>query len=196
MSILNLELKNFRKSTRDWANDSDYHADVDVYLGKRKISTFTYNPWWQYDLGKRVEGKENPIRKWLRDPMQGGGYRKFGNDALYLWEIWHGANWNKKLKPSTQKEFTDAIWGFCAEHNDEWFHRWNLMPSIEDVEESLVKDAEGVSHGESFEDFCCEFGYDTDSRRAEKIFNECVNTWRILASTGKYQEMVDQYAED
>lgn len=194
MSILKLELKNFRKSKKDWA--TDYHADVDVYLGKRKIATFTYNPWWQYDLGKRVEGKENPIRKWLRDPMQGGGYRHFGNDALYLWEIWQGAQWGKKLNPSTQKAFTDAIWGFCVEHNDEWFHRWNLMPSVEDVEESLVRDAECVSHGESYEDFCFDLGYDTDSRKAEKIFNECVDIWRILAGTGKYQEMVDKYAED
>lgn len=194
MSILNLELKNFRKSTRDWS--TEYHADVDVYLGKRKIATFTYNPWCQYDLSKRVEGKENPIRRWLRDPMQGGGYRKFGNDALYLWEIWHGAQYGKKLKPDTQKEFTDAVWKFCAEHDDEWFHRWNLMPSAEDVEESLVRDAQCVSYGETFEDFCLELGYDPDSRKAEKIFNECVDIWRVLASTGKYQEMVDQYAED
>lgn len=45
-------------------------------------------------------------------------------------------------------------------------------PDIVSVLDCLLSDARG---GEaSFEEFCAEFGYDTDSRKAEKIWQACV----------------------
>lgn len=45
-----------------------------------------------------------------------------------------------------------------------------------------------ISDGESgnmdFEEFCGEFGYDTDSRRAEKIWNECIKSMEKLIDFG------------
>jgi len=41
-------------------------------------------------------------------------------------------------------------------------------PTVEDVLDCLAMDASGL--GGSFEDWCNEFGYDTDSRRAERTF--------------------------
>jgi hypothetical protein len=43
--------------------------------------------------------------------------------------------------------------------------------SIEDVIACLAMDFAGFYNARSFEDWCEEYGYDTDSRRAESIFN-------------------------
>ncbi len=45
-------------------------------------------------------------------------------------------------------------------------------PEAHDVLGCMLVDASSVA-GVSFEDFCSEFGYDPDSRRAEKLFKDC-----------------------
>jgi hypothetical protein len=44
-------------------------------------------------------------------------------------------------------------------------------PRVDDVLDSLLSDAQGG--GQTFEDFCMEFGYDPDSRKAERIWRAC-----------------------
>lgn len=44
-------------------------------------------------------------------------------------------------------------------------------PKVEEVLYSLLMDSTALDL--TFEEFCAEFGYDTDSRKAEKIYNEC-----------------------
>ena len=59
------------------------------------------------------------------------------------------------------------------------FEYWNSIVKGEITEEQEVlfafycflSDAVGAS--ESFDNFCGEFGYDTDSRKAEKIYRKC-----------------------
>lgn len=48
-----------------------------------------------------------------------------------------------------------------------------LQPDFADVLSSLVMDA-GVLDSSSFEDWASEFGYDTDSRTAEKLYRACL----------------------
>jgi hypothetical protein len=43
-------------------------------------------------------------------------------------------------------------------------------PSVEDVLDCLASDAAGYENAQSFEDWASEYGYDTDSRKAEKTF--------------------------
>ena len=43
-------------------------------------------------------------------------------------------------------------------------------PKVADVLDCLSSDASGFENARSFEDWCSEYGYDTDSRKAEKIF--------------------------
>jgi hypothetical protein len=43
-------------------------------------------------------------------------------------------------------------------------------PTIERVLESLLSDAAGYENTQSFEDWASDYGYDTDSRKAEKIY--------------------------
>lgn len=47
-------------------------------------------------------------------------------------------------------------------------------PTAEEVLECLAMDAAGIENVFSFEDWCAEYGYDSDSRRAEKIYNACL----------------------
>lgn len=47
------------------------------------------------------------------------------------------------------------------------------QPSLTDVIWSLSLDSDVLNYG-SFEDWASEFGYDADSRQAEKIYNECM----------------------
>ena len=48
-------------------------------------------------------------------------------------------------------------------------------PTAADILDCLASDASGVENARSFEDWCGEFGYDTDSRSAEKTYRLCVD---------------------
>lgn len=59
-----------------------------------------------------------------------------------------------------------------------------IEPRLVAVMACLVFDADGVRHGQSFDDFCGDYGLDTDSRKAEKSFNACRDTWSGLVRLG------------
>lgn len=46
-------------------------------------------------------------------------------------------------------------------------------PELEDVLDCLASDAAGVENARSFEEWCSEYGYDEDSRKAERTYNAC-----------------------
>ena len=46
-------------------------------------------------------------------------------------------------------------------------------PTAADVLYCLCSDATSVENASSFEDWCADFGYDTDSRSAERIYKAC-----------------------
>lgn len=48
-----------------------------------------------------------------------------------------------------------------------------ILPKIEDVIYSLLIDSEVLDY--EFEDWCDNFGYEQDSRKAEKIYHECMD---------------------
>ena len=47
-----------------------------------------------------------------------------------------------------------------------------LPPTLNVILSCLIMDADGAD-ALTFEEWCSNFGYDTDSRKAERIFNEC-----------------------
>lgn len=54
-------------------------------------------------------------------------------------------------------------------------------PTASDVLNCLALDASGIeSSAGTFEDWCDEYGYDPDSRKAERIFNECLEQTQRL----------------
>lgn len=46
-------------------------------------------------------------------------------------------------------------------------------PTATEVLSCLASDAAGLENNNSFEDWCDEYGYDTDSRKAEKTYKAC-----------------------
>lgn len=46
-------------------------------------------------------------------------------------------------------------------------------PKTASVLDCLASDASGVENARDFEDWCGEYGYDTDSRRAERTYRTC-----------------------
>jgi hypothetical protein len=53
-------------------------------------------------------------------------------------------------------------------------------PTADEVLDCLASDAAGIENAQSFEDWCSEYGYDTDSRKAEKTFKACEHSARRL----------------
>jgi len=53
-------------------------------------------------------------------------------------------------------------------------------PKIEDVLSCLLLDGSADFDAQQLEDWCEYFGYDTDSRKAEKLYGECLRTGQAL----------------
>lgn len=69
-------------------------------------------------------------------------------------------------------------------------------PALDEVLWSALMDAEGVRHGQAFEDWCGEYGSDTDSRKAEKAFNSCRDEWAGLVRLGADFDALCKFFED
>ena len=57
-----------------------------------------------------------------------------------------------------------------------------IVPGLPDVLHSLILDGDAHSSHLTFEQWCNEFSYDTDSRKAKDIYDACDNIGRQLAS--------------
>ena len=83
-------------------------------------------------------------------------------------------------------------------------YSWNpdvhgSTPGLYDIESCFVRDAECVSDGISFEEFCQEFGYDIwgeERARNYQIYNECVDTYWNLKNTGKWEDLKELHEND
>lgn len=94
---------------------------------------------------------------------------------------------NINERPDTSSD----TWGEGAKHWQVWVKRGDKMlttyysagsmtnaamngsPELADIMYSLLNDASGISYNDTFEEWADEIGYDTDSRKAEKIYNAC-----------------------
>ena len=56
-----------------------------------------------------------------------------------------------------------------------------LVPALADVLHSLVSDGAAYFDAETFENWCGNYGYDPDSRKAEQVWKACDETGRKLA---------------
>ena len=79
--------------------------------------------------------------------------------------------WTVTLKMDG-KQMTIPFYKGIGHHGEE--------PTAEEVLECLASDACGVDNSQTFEDWCSEYGYDTDSRRAERIYNACLKSTEKL----------------
>ena len=78
---------------------------------------------------------------------------------------WRDANHYKCRLRMGNKQMTVYFsqgYGVCGE------------PTAAGVLDCLASDSAGVDNARSFEEWCSEYGYDTDSRKAERIYKVCV----------------------
>jgi hypothetical protein len=67
------------------------------------------------------------------------------------------------------------------------------MPEAEDVLDCLASDSASVDNARGFEDWASDFGYDTDSRTAEKTFKACEHAATRLSNflgSGLYAQLL------
>ena len=89
--------------------------------------------------------------------------------------------------PNNPNMGSDEKWMAAANHYKCTFHRKGKRlttyfsqgcgitrePTTADVLNCLALDTAGIENARSFEEWCGEYGYDTDSRKAEKIWKVC-----------------------
>lgn len=191
-AILKLEMRNFRKSTREGM--SDCHAECDVFLDGKFISSYTWNPFYNAKMDfkngaacmRRMGAPtKNMCDSFMYDVWTDLIFKYSDEKAKEYWNIWCGKNWGKKFTDDFHKKFTDMVWEEVKP----------VYPNAYDVESSLVCDASCVE-GLTFEDFCDDFGYSSDSISALKIYHDCQKILNVLVRTGKYQDLVKLHAED
>lgn len=68
-------------------------------------------------------------------------------------------------------------------------HRSNPQPTVEELFSSLLMAGEAHFDNLSFADFCDEFGYDEDSRKAEQTYNACRSVGIALESAFSDEEI-------
>jgi hypothetical protein len=64
-----------------------------------------------------------------------------------------------------------------------------VTPKLDDVLYSLLSDGSAYFDAQTFEDWCSDYGYDTDSRKAETIWKACDEIGRNLARAFTAQEL-------
>lgn len=67
-------------------------------------------------------------------------------------------------------------------------------PNVLDVLHCLVMDAQAADCAD-FDEFCADYGYDNDSRRAEKIFNTCRDTYHQLKRMFDLEELYELFQD-
>lgn len=69
---------------------------------------------------------------------------------------------------------------------------WTREPNAGEVLKCLLSDASTVENVRSFEEWCEELGFDTDSRRAERVYRACIRqTDQLRHLLGdRYQEVL------
>jgi hypothetical protein len=67
-------------------------------------------------------------------------------------------------------------------------------PAVAEVLSCLASDAAGIENARDFADWCSEYGFDTDSRKAERIYRtlkrQAVSLNRIMGNDGLYQRLL------
>lgn len=109
--------------------------------------------------------------------------KKNGKDIVttdYMAGCGHAPSYQKHKDPYKNRRAVDleCETGFTAKlrpHGDAVFEpnkKAPILPKMEDVVYSLVMDSDVLEY--DFSDWCGNFGYDEDSRKAEQIYNDCM----------------------
>lgn len=120
----------------------------------------------------------NGQRRWKRKPFAAlweGGYTWLDHmrpGKLVQWNLPHLKSPEKCLphqRDSQQQAFDEFVQLTTP-----------VPPTLDDVMHSLYLDATSVRFGQTFENWCDDFGVSTDSRKALASYEDCRNAWSAL----------------
>lgn len=159
-----------------------------------------YNAVFVPQSQSRNAGEKNPSLNWKITIKKSG--QSLTTD--YMQGIGHAPNYEQSFKQNGWKE---KYFSLVAERGKyktilkkfsdgriDWYdvtesmrqHQTSFLkplsiPELKDVLYSLVMDSDVLNYSE-FEEWAENFGYETDSRKAEKIYKDCLNTALKLRS--------------
>ena len=81
-----------------------------------------------------------------------------------------------------------------AKDIDKWSEP--ITPTLDDIVYSLLMDTNSVRHGQTFKDWCDDFGADSDSIKAMSIFNACRDIWAGMVRCGADFDALDLMFQD
>lgn len=171
--------------------DADEEPDRDLLAELGLTVDAVFIPWSQ----SRNTKEKQPSLNWcvtlkkdghpvlLTDYMAGSAYcPAYSNRTL------------KRVHGSNSSDFALAIRQEC-ETGREWKqygHGKPILPDTKQVIASLLLDASSILNSAGLEDWCNEFGYDADSRKARKMFDTCMAhalAFRAAVGADKFQEL-------
>lgn len=149
----------------------DIRENVSALLAKAGV---TYAAEFVPQSKSRNALEKEPSLNW-RVTLTGAPVAPLTTD--YMQGIGHVPNYNA-LKGPKNTLFNDEYLRSCAERgrygNPDGITRMPLpVPHVADVVHSLVLDSDVINYG-SFEEWASEFGYDSDSRKAERVYQDCM----------------------
>jgi len=95
-------------------------------------------------------------------------------------------NDNPQMEDSAHMDHWDAVLAMGGESMHTYFSMGSghngKAPEAADVLDCLASDASGIENAQPFEDWAGEYGYNEDSRKAEKIYYTCITQSKVLKS--------------
>jgi hypothetical protein len=92
-------------------------------------------------------------------------------------------NYHGHFKINLSTESGDDLFDYYGSSHDAGNQKTVLTDGdLLDALECIISDA--LSGVYTFDEFCSEFGYDEDSRRAEKIHKACIDTYARVSALG------------
>lgn len=176
---------------------------VAQYLSDRKITVeWTFVPFSQ----SRNKGEKDPSLNYRAAILRDGRPVK-GLDAVdYMMGCAHCPSYQSPHKARSALQQKAIAWE-CENGRPARIHpsgeilpasKTPILPNVADLFYSLTLDADVLDHP-TFDDWAAEFGYDTDSRKGEAIYQQCLQLAlalrALLGETGiaDLREMMQDY---
>lgn len=168
------------KTKDKWTGDSftfamnDFQIEYTMGIGLRKVKkTYKTNnvPTFVFESHNHKQ-------------LQKLGFFQVSNNDLYLYF---------DIRPNKDKIYYLQRTTFYS--HDDYALTLLMYPTIQDIFYSFASDFQCVN-GYTFEEFCLNMGYDTDSRKAEKIYNDILQQSNKLSSIIPYWDELKYCTED
>lgn len=167
-----MKTKIMRGRTRTMKNDAREMLLLKIREGFKITQSVKFVPW----NISRNKNEKQPSLNWLVTLFRDG--TAFMSDIEYSAGLAHCPSY-KQGGFGKDHDVTKAVTEECLKGHKHRAAVKRIVPSILDVIHSLLMD--GDVNGQSFEEWASNYGYDTDSRKAEQSYRACLaieSSWR------------------